>query len=807
MIKIENLNKYFNRHHRNEIHVINNTSLTLGDDGLVALLGPSGSGKTTLLNAIGGLDKVKSGKIYINGKKMTSRFSYFRDKLRNLNIGYIFQDYKLVENLSVYDNVALTLKMLGIKEKGEIDKRVSYVLEKVGMWRFRKRPASMLSGGERQRVGIARALVKNPNIIIADEPTGNLDSKNTIEIMNIIKAISKERLVILVTHEVNLAKFYATRIIKIADGKVVDDYINEHDEKLDIMMDNCFYLKDFAKCEKLKKDELEVNVYSEENVKLKLNIVVKNNNIYIESENGEKIEAVDSEGNIEFINEHYKKIDKAFVENYQFALENNNKKLKYSSIFNPFTFITNGFKQVFNYSFMKKILLGGFFLSGMFIMLGVSRIAANLEVDDSEFVRTNKNYLMIKTNKINYEDYVKYKNEDDVNYLLPGDSSVRLLYLKDDIYQNQKQSLFLEGSLAEVDMLKEEDIVEGRMPKTDKEIVIDKMVEDNLLKQETAKMMGIKRKDILEANTKVNMVDKYTIVGVVDKKSPSIYTKKDEFLNILYNMRNTYGNVSVFNELNYADSFMDYTLYNNYITLKEGNFPVNDYEVLVHINHKDSWPLNKEIESEINNHKLKVVGYYDSKYDFDTFLVNKNTILERLVVESKNIAIYPKNKEKALEVFRENYNVNIIDSYENDKKDFLEERKEATKIAIISSCIIIGISLIEIFLMLRASFLSRVKEVGIFRAIGVKKKDIYIMFSGEIVAITLLSNVPGIILAYYILNNLSKITVLQGQFLVNISLFLISVLSIFLFNLIVGLIPVFNTIRKMPAEILARSDV
>ena len=397
MIKIENLNKYFNRHRRNEIHVINNTSLTLGDDGLVALLGPSGSGKTTLLNAIGGLDKVKSGKIYINGKKMTSRFSYFRDKLRNLNIGYIFQDYKLVENLSVYDNVALTLKMLGIKEKGEIDKRVSYVLEKVGMWRFRKRPASMLSGGERQRVGIARALVKNPNIIIADEPTGNLDSKNTIEIMNIIKDISKERLVILVTHEVNLAKFYATRIIKIADGKVVDDYINEHDEKLDIMMDNCFYLKDFAKCEKLKKDELEVNVYSEENVKLKLNIVVKNNNIYIESENGEKIEAVDSEGNIEFINEHYKKIDKAFVENYQFALENSNKKLKYSSIFNPFTFITNGFKQVFNYSFMKKILLGGFFLSGMFIMLGVSRIAANLEVDDSEFVRTNKNYLMIIT--------------------------------------------------------------------------------------------------------------------------------------------------------------------------------------------------------------------------------------------------------------------------------------------------------------------------------------------------------------------------------------------------------------------------
>ena len=211
MIKIEKIDKYFNRFKRNQIHVINNTSLEFGDNGLVALLGPSGSGKTTLLNVIGGLDKVRKGKIYINGKKITQRLQFCIDKTRNLNIGYIFQDYKLVENLSVYDNVSLALKMVGIKDKKEIDKRVCYVLDKVGMLRYKKRPCSMLSGGERQRVGIARAIVKNPSIIIADEPTGNLDSKNSVEIMNIIKAISKEKLVVLVTHETNLAKFYADR--------------------------------------------------------------------------------------------------------------------------------------------------------------------------------------------------------------------------------------------------------------------------------------------------------------------------------------------------------------------------------------------------------------------------------------------------------------------------------------------------------------------------------------------------------------------------------------------------------------------
>ena len=211
MIKLENVNKYYNRYKKNEIHVINNTSLELGKTGLVALLGPSGCGKTTLLNAIGGLDKVTSGKIYIDGKKLPRNTNKV-DKIRNLNIGYIFQDYYLVDNLSVYDNVALSLKICGIKDKEEIKKRVDYVLEKVGMYRYRNRYANMLSGGERQRVGIARAIVKDPNIIIADEPTGNLDSRNTIEVMNIIKAISKDRLVVLVTHERELAEFYASRI-------------------------------------------------------------------------------------------------------------------------------------------------------------------------------------------------------------------------------------------------------------------------------------------------------------------------------------------------------------------------------------------------------------------------------------------------------------------------------------------------------------------------------------------------------------------------------------------------------------------
>ena len=311
MVKLEHVNKYFNRRRKNELHVINNTSLELGGSGLVALLGPSGCGKTTLLNAIGGLDKVSSGKIYINGQRITRRRSAKIDQIRNLNIGYIFQNYNLVDNMTVFDNVAIALKMVGVKDKKEIEEKVNYVLEKVGMYRYRNRYADMLSGGERQRVGIARAIVKNPAIIIADEPTGNLDSRNTIEVMNMIHSIARDKLVVLVTHEENLAKFYASRIIRIRDGKLVSDENNEHGDHLDYRMENKIYLKDIRDHKRLKTDLYQIDLYNESGDPAALNIVVRGGNIYIQTKSeGDRVEIVDEHSSMELIDDHYRELTK-----------------------------------------------------------------------------------------------------------------------------------------------------------------------------------------------------------------------------------------------------------------------------------------------------------------------------------------------------------------------------------------------------------------------------------------------------------------------------------------------------------------
>lgn len=802
MIKIDKVNKYFNRYRKNSNHVINNTSLVLEDTGLVALLGPSGSGKTTLLNAIGGLDKIDSGSIYIDDKKISSRCSGKVDKIRNLNIGYIFQDYKLVDSMSVYDNVALSLKTIGIKDKKEIDKRVTYVLECVGMYRYRKRPASMLSGGERQRVGIARAIVKNPHIIIADEPTGNLDSKNSLEIMNIIKKISEDRLVVLVTHEVGLAKFYASRIIEIEDGKIINDYKNDHNDNLDYTIDNNIYLKDIENAKTVK--GVGVDIYRDKDTPLNIEIVLKGNNIFIKSTDNRKIEVVDENSSIEFINDHFKTMEKKDLDNIKFDFKehlSNDKKLRYSSIFNPVTFISNGFKKVMDYSILKKLLLIGFFLSGFFVLMSASRMVANLTINDEDFVTVNKNYLTVKVNKYNIDDFNKYSSVEGVNYVLPGDSKVSFTLEVDDYYQTTRSSASITGSLSSINMITSDDIVLGRMPEADNEIVVDAMIiRSNKKNSPEATMLGlIDNNSYLNRKASISNMDKFTIVGITDLGSPSIYTNESKFMNILYNSSSDPYEVN-------SNDYQDYNLYTNKITVKEGRLPENDYEVMVNISNKEEMKLNKEISKKINDHKLTVVGYYDSEESLSTMFVNPNMIKILVVKDGKNLSIYSNDKDLTMEKYRD-LELNIQDSYSVSREDYINENKEVTRSAITSSIVVLAISLIEIILMLRSSFLSRIKEVGIYRAIGLKKKDIYIMFCGEIIAITTFASIPGVLFSAYIFKVISGISYLKGQFIVNVPIVVGVILLIFVFNLICGLAPVFNTLRKRPAQILARTDV
>ncbi len=816
MIKLENVNKYFNRHKKNELHVINNTSLTLEDKGLVALLGPSGCGKTTLLNAIGGLDKVNSGNIYINGEKITKRSVSKVDKIRNLNIGYIFQDYYLVNNITVFDNVALVLKINGINDKSEISKRVNYVLDKVGMYRYRNKYANMLSGGERQRVGIARAIVKDPSIIIADEPTGNLDSKNTIEVMNIIKAISKDRLVILVTHETELADFYASRILKIEDGKIIGDTINEHNNELDYRLENKIYLKDIEKHNILSDENIDINYYSDNNEKINITLVVKNGNIYIESSN--KVEVIDNSSSIELVDDHYKKMSKDIYQEYKFDFDSvidKNIKKRYSSIFNPITLIKNGFNKVINYSVAKKLLLVGFFLSGVFITYSVSSLYGINNIEDKNFVNMNKNYLVVDSPKLNVNNFLKYEKDENVNYILSGNSLISFKVKYDDYYQSMNYSDSINGSMSSINMISEKDIVIGRMPSSSKEIVIDKLVFNNYYNNMYPIMLGINEpENLFNRKLSVGKMDGFEIVGVVDMGSPSIYVNESEFVNIIYNTDVLYDYSDIDYDIEYTSydmvetennvSLYDIDLFKDKITISSGNSP-KDYEVIVNIKYKDLYELNKEIDTKVNNKKLMVVGYYKSD-DVDYMLTNNNTIKYDIVSKGKDLYLSVKDKDKALKDYR-NMGLNIKDSYVYSRDKYVKDRTSSMASTLIFSVVILSISLIEIYLMMRSSFLSRIKEVGIYRAIGMKKLDIYKMFTGEIIAISTIGSMTGVLFTSYIIYQLTTVSYYANKFLVNGYTIITVIILVYLFNLLVGLLPCSLTLRKTPAEIMSRNDI
>ena len=188
----------------------------------VSILGPSGCGKTTLLNIVGGLDKYTSGDLIINGKSTKNFTDRDWDSYRNHSIGFVFQSYNLIPHQTVLQNVELALTLSGVS-KSERRKRAKKALEEVGLGsQLRKKPSQM-SGGQMQRVAIARAIVNNPDIILADEPTGALDTETSVQVMEILKEISKNRLIIMVTHNPNLAEQYSTRIINILDGEIKND--------------------------------------------------------------------------------------------------------------------------------------------------------------------------------------------------------------------------------------------------------------------------------------------------------------------------------------------------------------------------------------------------------------------------------------------------------------------------------------------------------------------------------------------------------------------------------------------------------
>ena len=815
MIKIEKVNKYYYKGKANQIHVIDNTSMTLPDKGMVCLLGPSGCGKTTLLNAIGGLDKVDSGTITIDGQRITRFSSSKIDSIRNARIGYIFQNFNLLDDKTVFENVAIALRMIGIRDDTTVTARVRYCLEMVGIDQYRNKLAGSLSGGQRQRVAIARAIVKNPRIIIADEPTGNLDSANTLEIMNIIKTISEERLVILVTHERNIAQFYSDHVAEMKDGRIIKAYNNDSSRYLDYQLENKIYLKDMAVHKGFKKDDVSIDVYSDEERQADIKVVIRGNNLYINT--GGRLNIVDESSNIEMVDDHYTAMDETYFDEKDFdytACLPQKYKAKYTSIYRLSNMLSNGWKTVKGFKKIRKFLMLGFVFAAMFAFLAVSNVLGLLEVKPVDYRTTNGNYITI-ANTDKTEDMLDLVGSlENVSFVIPGNTKKRVTLPMDDYLQTSYAQEDLTVSVVMTKVLKQEQLVAGKMPEDPHDVVIDKSLIDNFLRENLGKAVGLDTmEEFLGRRITVQNLDDYHICGIAETESPSLFVDESQVMYILTNGEDADEEFTFMEEEGYENlirsgKVKDLALAKNNVKVKEGREPQQLCEAVINIEHNEEYEIGSTLSVKAAGRKLTVVGFFTSdNADDDTYYVHADTIKEDYIMQQKEFSAYAENTALLKHMLnKENLQSKLNDA--RDKKTYINTRKDQLTSAIVVAGIIMLISLIEMFLMLRSSFLSRIKEVGTLRAIGLKKRDIYRMFTGEIMVITFLTAIPGIAIMYFALTQVVKITYyVEGLYLITPAIAAITLGIILLFNLIAGLIPVYVTMRKTPAQILARTDI
>jgi putative ABC transport system permease protein len=473
MIKLNNLDKYYYKNKSNEIHVIDNTSLEFPETGLVALLGKSGSGKTTLLNVIGGLDSFDKGSIEIDGTVLNRYNPKVIDAMRSKKIGYIFQNYYLLNDKTVYENLEISLKLAGFSDKERIDKRIDYALSLVGLLKYKKRTPNTLSGGQQQRVGIARALVKGASVIIADEPTGNLDSDNTFEVMDLLKGISKSCLVILVTHEEDIANFFADRIIRIRDGRVYEDYINDSVMNLTVQDNKKIFLKDLKYNETLSLDNVTINYNGDRKSKFEINIIEKDGRLFIDSFNTSMpVTLIDDKSEVRVVDAHFEEKKKGQHESVNVDREilSETNATSGKSVINTASVFKKAWISYLRKPFRKKMpshmIL---FLTAAVITVIVAFLNMFLVFNESNYLNNRNTVNMLMEDSA---DYTVYEGKHGIEKVCLSYGSIFFTPFFNSNAENYRSHID-NVTIFPADVLDDPKIVKGRMPESPYEAVVD----------------------------------------------------------------------------------------------------------------------------------------------------------------------------------------------------------------------------------------------------------------------------------------------------------------------------------------------
>lgn len=699
-------------------HALKGVSLTFDRNEFVCILGASGSGKTTLLNIIGGLDRYDSGDLIINNMSTKKFNDNLWDAYRNNCVGFIFQSYNLIGHLSVLENVEMSLTLSGVKNKK--DKALS-ALDRVGLKDHAYKKPNQLSGGQMQRVAIARAIVNDPEVILADEPTGALDTKTSKQIMELIKEISKEKLVIMVTHNPDLAKKYATRIIEVKDGEVISDSLPKEKYK--------------------DKNNIEIK-----KTKMSLLTALK----------------------LSFNNIRTKK-GRTFLTAFASSIG----IIGISIILS----LSNGFdKQVDIY---QKNTLSNFPITiskstmsmdekQMEEMMGSMMPGEDDYPKDKVIYSFDINsYDMLHTNNITKE-YIEYIEKLD-DSLISGISFTRATNLNllvkngEDVKSVSSNELNMGVIPKELDkedfMMEAFDLLDGEYPKdiTDIVLVVDSK---NRVDTKILNALGLRDKDKIDfkevLGKEIKLVfnnqyyTKYMNMFIPNTNLDDVYynkenltlkivgivrNKEDNYLGQIATSMNSLGNITDTSSMMSSNNIGS-ILYKNDLVEKVISVNSNSDIVLSQSKSDNSVFTGEKLDSDSKENMLLYLGSKD-----EPFMIN----------------IYPKDfesKDKIIE-YLDKYNIDKDDEnkivYNDLASTFISFGSKImdaiTVVLIAFSAVSLVVSSIMIGIITYISVLERTKEIGVLRSLGARKKDVSRVFNAETFIVGVLSGLIGVLIA------------------------------------------------------------
>lgn len=800
---------------------LNDITINFRKSEFVSILGPSGSGKTTLLNIIGGLDKYTSGDLIIN-ELSTKKFNDSDwDTFRNHRVGFVFQSYNLISHQTILSNVELALTLSGVP-KTERTKRAKKALEQVGLKDHVDKLPNQLSGGQMQRVAIARALVNDPEILLADEPTGALDTETSKEIMKLLKDVSKKKLVIMVTHNQELAEKYSTRIISIKDGKIIND-TNAYDGKINTKQDK----------ETIKTKTKKTSMSFKTALSLSFNNLLTKKGRTILTAFAGSIGIIGISLILSLstgVNNYIARVQEDTLTSYPLSIE--------SATADMSTMLTDLANQNKREKHQDKLIYSNDIMSSMVESMS-SQIKTNNLTEFKKYLEENSDELDQYANDIKYTynlDLQIYKKETDkITKLNPSTvfQSFGFNYqqetspMNSNQYMENRMNVFNELSENKNLLKKTYDILAGKLPEHYNEVVL---IADSYGEISDYALYSIGIKDQAELT---KMTEKIMKGEKLEKTTQTSYTY-DELLNteftLVLNTDYYQKQESIWVDKSSDESYMK-KLIDKSLTLKVVGIIKPNEESSITTSGEVGYTkeLTDYVIENINNSEIakEQLKNSDKSVLTNTNFSNINTYemtLASLGIVSldtpKTINIYPKDFKSKEDIIK------IIDKYNKEKENNKEKdlvitytdyvgilmNSITTIVDVISYVLIafVSISLIVSSIMIGVityiSVLERTKEIGILRAIGARKKDISRVFNAETFITGLISGVLGIIITIIlnipiniIIKNLSGISNVSS--LPPLAAIILIAISVFL-TVVAGLIPSSYASKKDPVVAL-----